>query len=70
MKKSYNNDTFCVAPWLASHISTWDDVTPCCLFKTISTILEKEGKSDMMENELIIILNISMVILVLVNSKV
>tara|TARA_B100000212_G_scaffold195468_1_gene147466 strand:+ start:593 stop:1855 length:1263 start_codon:yes stop_codon:yes gene_type:complete len=34
MKKSYNKKTFCVAPWIASHISTWDDITPCCLYKS------------------------------------
>lgn len=33
MKKSYNEDTFCVAPWLSSHITTWDDVIPCCIYK-------------------------------------
>ena len=33
MKKSYNKDTFCVAPWLSSHISTFDDILPCCIYK-------------------------------------
>lgn len=33
MQKSYNEDTFCVAPWLSSHISTFDDIIPCCIYK-------------------------------------
>jgi len=33
MNKSYNEDTFCVAPWLSSHISTFDDIIPCCIYK-------------------------------------
>ena len=33
MEKSPNKDTFCVAPWLSSHISTFDTVIPCCIYK-------------------------------------
>ena len=33
MKKNYNEKTFCVAPWLSSHISTFDDIIPCCIYK-------------------------------------
>lgn len=33
MNKDYNKDTFCIAPWLSSHISTFDTVIPCCIYK-------------------------------------
>ena len=33
MDKSYNKDTFCVAPWVSMHLSTFENVVPCCLYK-------------------------------------
>jgi len=33
MEKNYNKETFCVAPWIASHLSTFGNVVPCCLYK-------------------------------------
>lgn len=33
MEKNYNESTFCVAPWIASHLSTFGNVIPCCLYK-------------------------------------
>ena len=33
MDHSYNKETFCVAPWVSTHLSTFEDVLPCCLFK-------------------------------------
>ena len=46
MNKSYNEDTFCVAPWLSSHISTFNTVIPCCLFKVTGKFGEtQKGRS-------------------------
>lgn len=44
MNKNYNDETFCVAPWLSSHISTWNDVMPCCIYKGNSFGKTQEGK--------------------------
>jgi MoaA/NifB/PqqE/SkfB family radical SAM enzyme len=33
MDKNYNKDTFCVAPWVSTHLSTFGKVIPCCLYK-------------------------------------
>ena len=33
MEKNYNKETFCVAPWIASHLITFGNVVPCCLYK-------------------------------------
>lgn len=33
MDKSYNKDTFCVAPWIGMHLSTFENVIPCCIYK-------------------------------------
>lgn len=34
MDKSYDKDTFCVAPWMASHLNTFNTAIPCCIYKT------------------------------------
>jgi MoaA/NifB/PqqE/SkfB family radical SAM enzyme len=33
MDKNYNKETFCVAPWVSTHLSTFGKVIPCCLYK-------------------------------------
>lgn len=33
MENNYNKDTFCVAPWVGMHLSTFENVIPCCLYK-------------------------------------
>ena len=33
MEKNFNKETFCVAPWIAAHLSTFGNVIPCCLYK-------------------------------------
>jgi radical SAM protein with 4Fe4S-binding SPASM domain len=33
MDKNYNKETFCVAPWVSTHLSTFGKIIPCCLYK-------------------------------------
>ena len=33
MENSYNKDTFCIAPWMASHLNTFNTAIPCCIYK-------------------------------------
>jgi organic radical activating enzyme len=33
MDKNYNPETFCVAPWISTHLSTFSNIIPCCLYK-------------------------------------
>ena len=33
MKENFNSETFCVAPWIGVHLSTFGVVLPCCLYK-------------------------------------
>jgi len=33
MDKNYNEETFCVAPWVSTHLSTFGNIIPCCLYK-------------------------------------
>jgi MoaA/NifB/PqqE/SkfB family radical SAM enzyme len=33
MDKNFNEETFCVAPWVSTHLSTFGNIIPCCLYK-------------------------------------
>lgn len=44
MEKSYNKDTFCVAPWVSMHLSTFENVVPCCLYKQDKNVFGKLKK--------------------------
>jgi sulfatase maturation enzyme AslB (radical SAM superfamily) len=33
LEANFNKDTFCVAPWIGMHLSTFENVIPCCLYK-------------------------------------
>ena len=49
MDKNYNEETFCVAPWVSAHLSTFGNVIPCCLYKQERVFGELKSESSIEE---------------------
>ena len=50
MDKNYNEETFCVAPWVSAHLSTFGKVIPCCLYKQERVFGELKSESSIEES--------------------
>jgi radical SAM protein with 4Fe4S-binding SPASM domain len=50
MDKNYNEETFCVAPWVSAHLSTFGNVIPCCLYKQERVFGELKSESSIEES--------------------